>query len=245
MIKLLKIMFKVIWKITKLIPKVNKIIADLYYFFQDSKYNFSGKNNLIDLDLLGNFSFIKKIIITIEGDDNKIQISSGAKINNTQFNIFFNHNLIVIEKNVVINGGCIWIKSNYSKIFIGKNTTIVKANIGIAESNLSITIRENCMLAHDIDIRCGDSHSIIDLKSGRRINYAQDIYIGNSVWLATGVKFLKSLTIGAGCIIGTGSIVTNNIPENCLAVGIPALVKKTDVTWLSEKLPVDNKKCPK
>ena len=98
------------------------------------------------------------------------------------------------------------------------------------------------MLAHDIDIRCGDSHSIIDLKSRKRINYASDIYIRDSVWLAAGVKILKSLTIGTGSIIGMGSIVTKDIPDNCLAVGVPAQVKKTDVTWLREQVQIENQK---
>lgn len=38
--------------------------------------------------------------------------------------------------------------------------------------------------------------------------------------------YFKSLTIGKNSIIGAGSIVTKDISENCLAVGIPAQVKK-------------------
>lgn len=185
--------------------------------------------------------FLKRTIFGIEGNANNIVINHGIRITNTQFKIKGNNNKIVIKENCIINGGCIWIESDRSKIIIGEKTTIAQANIGVTESDLSVTIGENCMFAHDIDIRCGDSHSIIDLKSRKRINYAQDIRIGDSVWLAAGVKILKSLTIGKGSIIGAGSIVTKDISENCLAVAISAQVKKTDLTWLREKLPVENK----
>jgi acetyltransferase-like isoleucine patch superfamily enzyme len=233
-------MFNVLWKITKSIPIFKKIVVYIYNFIHGNRKQISGKNNLFILDLANHFPFLKQNTILIKGDHNKIMINSGAKISNTQFKINGNYNEIVIQDNCFISGGCIWIESDRSKIIIGKNTTIVKANIGIAESDLSIVIGKNCMFAHDIDIRCGDSHSIIDLKSHERINYAQNISIGDSVWLATGVKIFKSLTIGKGAIIGAGSIVTKDIPENSLAVGIPAQVKKTDVTWLKEKLPPEN-----
>lgn len=235
-------MFNVYWKTIKSISLLRKIIAQTYYFTNGTRYNLLGNNNLIALDLTSKFPFLKNAVFTLKGNTNQIEINSGARISNTQFKIDGNNNKIIVQENCIINGGCFWIKSDRSKIFIGKNTTIVKANIGIAESDLSITIGENCMLAHDIDIRCGDSHSIIDLKSRKRINYASDIDIGHSVWLAAGVKILKSLTIGTGSIIGMGSIVTKNIPENCLAVGIPAQVKKTNVTWLREQISVEHQK---
>jgi len=87
------------------------------------------------------------------------------------------------------------------------------------------------MLAYDIEIRTGDSHSIIDLNTHNRINYAQNVKIGNHVWLCADVKILKGVTIGKNSIIGTGSIVTKSIPDNCIAAGIPAKVIHNNVTW--------------
>lgn len=51
-----------------------------------------------------------------------------------------------------------------------------------------------------------------------------DLKIGNNVWIGNGCSILGSL--GEGCIIGAGSVVTHDIPEYSIAVGNPAKVIK-------------------
>jgi acetyltransferase-like isoleucine patch superfamily enzyme len=53
-----------------------------------------------------------------------------------------------------------------------------------------------------------------------------DIIIGDDAWLGVGVIVLDGVQIGAGAIIGAGSIVTQNIPAHATAVGAPARVIK-------------------
>jgi NDP-sugar pyrophosphorylase family protein len=50
------------------------------------------------------------------------------------------------------------------------------------------------------------------------------VCIGDNVWFGENVTVLKGVTIGCNCIIGAGSIVTKNIPDNSIAVGIPCKV---------------------
>lgn len=50
--------------------------------------------------------------------------------------------------------------------------------------------------------------------------------IGNGCWIGHGVKIIKGVTIGNNVIIGGGSVVIDNIPDNAIAVGIPAVVIK-------------------
>ena len=50
------------------------------------------------------------------------------------------------------------------------------------------------------------------------------VKIGDNVWLGRNVTICKGVTIGNNCIIGIGSVVTNNIPANSIAVGVPAKV---------------------
>jgi acetyltransferase-like isoleucine patch superfamily enzyme len=50
------------------------------------------------------------------------------------------------------------------------------------------------------------------------------IVIGDGVWLGYGVVVLDGVNIGKGAVIGAGSIVTDDIPENAIAVGSPARV---------------------
>ncbi len=53
---------------------------------------------------------------------------------------------------------------------------------------------------------------------------ARPITIGNRCWLAANVTVLPGVTIGNDTIIGAGSIVTHNIPNNVIAVGNPCKV---------------------
>ena len=46
--------------------------------------------------------------------------------------------------------------------------------------------------------------------------------IGRDVWLGAGAIILGGVTIGDGCVIGAGSVVTKDMPSGTIAVGVPA-----------------------
>lgn len=58
----------------------------------------------------------------------------------------------------------------------------------------------------------------------RKLQSKGEIVIGNNVWIGDKVTILGGVTIGDNVIIGAGSIVTHNIPSDCVAVGIPVKV---------------------
>jgi acetyltransferase-like isoleucine patch superfamily enzyme len=93
------------------------------------------------------------------------------------------------------------------------------------------------MFAYDIDVRTGDSHSILEIESGKRINYAADVRIGDHVWVASHVMILKGVNILDDCIIGAGSVVTRSVDEkNVIYAGNPARVVKKNISWSRERL---------
>lgn len=49
--------------------------------------------------------------------------------------------------------------------------------------------------------------------------------IGRDVWLGAGVTVLGGVSIGDGCIIGAGAVVTNDLPAGSIAMGIPASIR--------------------
>lgn len=50
------------------------------------------------------------------------------------------------------------------------------------------------------------------------------VKIGNNVYFGNNCTVIKGVTIGDNCIIGTGSIVTKDIPSNSVVAGVPAKV---------------------
>lgn len=51
--------------------------------------------------------------------------------------------------------------------------------------------------------------------------YAEEIHIGDNVWIACNTVVIGGVTIGKNCVIGAGSVVTKDIPEGYLAYGNP------------------------
>jgi len=50
------------------------------------------------------------------------------------------------------------------------------------------------------------------------------VHIGRNVWIGAGAVILPGITIGDNSVIGAGSIVTKDIPSNCVAYGNPCRV---------------------
>lgn len=67
----------------------------------------------------------------------------------------------------------------------------------------------------------------LDVKSRNEgLEYAKSIEIGNNVWIGGNVVVLPGVKIGDNTVIGAGSVVTKDIPSNCVAVGNPCRVIK-------------------
>lgn len=71
-------------------------------------------------------------------------------------------------------------------------------------------------------------NQIPDLEITKPITIGNNVYIGNQVILLPGV------TIGNNVIIGAGAVVSKSIPDNSVAVGVPARVIKTSNEYLEK-----------
>ncbi|RAW09975.1 antibiotic acetyltransferase [Paenibacillus taichungensis] len=58
------------------------------------------------------------------------------------------------------------------------------------------------------------------------ISKNKQIEIGNDVWIGAGVLILPSVKIGNGVIVGGGAVVTKDIPDYAVVVGVPAKIIK-------------------
>lgn len=69
-------------------------------------------------------------------------------------------------------------------------------------------------------------HPIDPVERNKGVEWAEPVTIGNSVWIGGDTTILPGVTIGDNVTIGAGSVVTKNIPSNCVAVGNPCKVKR-------------------
>lgn len=204
-----------------------KLITSGFNILNHNSKTIKGDGNKIvqELTLNKNFS------IYINGDNNTISTKDKSRFLNTEVKMRGNGHKLIIGENCIIGNTVFWFEDSDCSITIGDGTSIEGAHIAVTEPNSSIQIGKDCMLSSGIDIRNGDSHSIIDINSGKRINYARDINIGNHVWIGNGVEILKGVTVGDESVIGIKSLVSKDVPSHSVAAGIPAKIIKTDITW--------------
>jgi acetyltransferase-like isoleucine patch superfamily enzyme len=171
------------------------------------------------------------VTLKIKGDNNYLEIGQGTRLANLTITITGNGHRIILGKNCTYQRGNISIWDSNGELNIGRNTTIEGASFGINEHNNKIMIGEDCMLSNGIRIYVGDFHNILELSTGKRINPAKNISIGNHVWIGAGAIILKGVIIGDSAVIGAGSVVTKEINANCIAAGNPARVVKKNIQW--------------
>ena len=174
----------------------------------------------------------------IRGNNNKIIIGNNTVLSKTMFHIIGNNNVIEIGKDCTIGKNCsFWMEGNNIKISIGdKCSFTMLVHFNAQEDYSQIIVEDDAMFSNKIIVRTSDSHPIYDMTTGKRINNAKNIHIGQHVWIAPDTKIMKGAKIGSGCIIGSNTIINNEIPCNCLAVGMPAKVVKTNVEWTREDI---------
>lgn len=67
-------------------------------------------------------------------------------------------------------------------------------------------------------------HPVDFERRNQGLEYAYPITVGDNVWIGAGVQVMPGVNIGSNVVIGGGSIVTRNIPDNVVAVGNPCRV---------------------
>ncbi len=142
-----------------------------------------------------------------------IRLRQNSKlIVNGYFRLYYGTTIQVFE------GGCLTLGSGFF------NTGTV---VGVAKK---MTIGNDFMGARNVTLYDSDHHGIIN-EQGDLINSSEKVVIGNHVWVGEGATVLKDVCIEDNAIIGAHSVVTKDIPENCIVVGNPAKIVKTNVNW--------------
>ena len=86
-----------------------------------------------------------------------------------------------------------------------------------------ITIGDDVQIAPGVHIYTA-THPL-DAKTRRSgLEYALPVSIGDGVWLGGRVTVCPGVSIGSNTVVGTGSVVTRDLPANVLAVGNPCRI---------------------
>ena len=169
-------------------------------------------------------------LIQVSGICNSVQVMPGAILKRARIFVHGNNNQVIIRQNAYLEGTVLHIEDNGCIIEIGENTFIGPSHIACTEDGRSIVIGKKCMFSSNINIRTGDSHSILDA-DGNRINPGQSVSIGDHVWIGEGAKIMKGVQLHGDTIVASGAIVTHSFPSNVILGGNPAKCIKEGVNW--------------
>lgn len=129
--------------------------------------------------------------------------------------IIGHHTLVARRTELVIKQGYLKIGAHCS---IGSQSTISAVS--------GIEIGDHAIIAGQCYFGGGRYKSV--LGAGPMVEQGLEtkgpVVLGNDVWVGAGARVIDGVSIGSGAIIGAGAVVTSDIPEEAIAVGVPARV---------------------
>ena len=102
-----------------------------------------------------------------------------------------------------------------SGIYVNSNATFVDDG--------HIYVGDKVMFGPNVTIATAN-HPIDAELRGRGLQYNKDVWIGENAWIGACVVIVPGVHIGKNTVIGAGSVVTKDIPDNVVAVGNPCRV---------------------
>lgn len=158
---------------------------------------------------LGDYNFIDDRVLIYQGN---YQGVDGGEVT-------LGHH-VRIMRDVIIQTG------DGGRVEIGDDTyihprCIISAYKGSVVIGKSVQVAPNCAFyPYNHGIAPGISMSIQPATS------SGDVIVGDEAWIGTAAIILDGVRIGKGAVIGAGSVVTCDIPDNAIACGVPAKVIK-------------------
>lgn len=202
--------------------------------FNRIKRQVAGSGNRIEI---GERSVVRTSA-RIFGNDNEIVIGGDCELWNLDIFIRGSSCSVQIGPRCHFSGRVeIHLEDDGTQVLIAEGTTIESAHLAATEPNSILSIGPDCMLATGVQVRTGDSHSILG-PDGRRTNFAGDVTLRAHVWVGANAMVLKGVSLESGTVVAAGAIVTRSCDRpNVVLAGNPAKISRADVSWTRERLP--------
>jgi len=183
-------------------------------------------------------AILSDVRVDIVGNDNEVRISAGCTLRGVLFHIRGDRHRILVGENCRFNhGGKLWFEDSGCVLTIGAGSSFEEVSLALTESGSKVDIGSDCMFAYGVDVRTGDSHAIVEADTGKRINPAESVRIGNHVWVGAHAIILKGVDLADGCVVASGSVVTKRFEQpGVIVAGNPARVVREGVSWLRERI---------
>lgn len=169
--------------------------------------------------------------------NNRIIIGDYSRLNHCTFHFFGSNNTVFIDEFCFCNQADFWIEDDGNTIHLGKHTSLSGKIQLAAMEGTRIEIGQDCLFSSNIAVRTGDSHSLIQCDTGKRINQSKSISIGDHVWVGTNVTILKGTHVPRHSVVGACSLLCKEYTNpNCVLAGVPAKEVKCNINWKTERI---------
>lgn len=118
-----------------------------------------------------------------------------------------------------------------SRVLIGDDSSAL--NVRLITARSEIVVGGDCMISGDVEINSAEQHALVDLcgDEPRIMPRRRSLRLGDHVWVGQRVLLVGDCQVGAGSVIGAGTVAAGRYPNDCVIVGNPAAIRKHNVTW--------------
>ena len=127
---------------------------------------------------------------------------------------------IIIRDNVSFDTSSRFVAANQATLVISEGSEIGPYCIFNCGTNVYVGM--NVLMAGFCLIQSSSREMKKNLPIKSQPHNYGEIHIGDDCWLGTRVSVLKGVTLGKGCVVGANAVITKNIEDNSISVGVPA-----------------------
>jgi acetyltransferase-like isoleucine patch superfamily enzyme len=113
-----------------------------------------------------------------------------------------------------------------NQVYVGGNLTIT---MGYSDKTMKIVIGDRVAFGPNVTLVLATHPNYSKLKKLLSPFPKREIEIGDDSWIGANAVIMPNVKIGKMCIIGAGAVVTKDVPDYSVVVGVPAkIIKKID-----------------
>ena len=110
------------------------------------------------------------------------------------------------------NDGCLTIGDNVS----------INTNVQLGAAQGEIHIGNNVLIGPNVVLRAADHGQSLGSSQRCQPHKRGKIFVEDDVWIAANVVITRDVTLGKGCIVAAGSVVTKDVLPRQIVAGVPA-----------------------